>query len=186
LELLPVLLPALDALPELDWAVGGAVAMALHGYSRHTDDLDVFFRGADVNRVLHTLRRLGVRFATIADPFHYAIFPDLTDPDRRIDLLFAWDDVEADAIAFPDDVALELGGRAVSVRYFPLTLLVAAKARSDRPRDHDDVARMAERGLFDPAEVALALARLGEGDEVLDRLAALCRPRPPGRPRRRG
>ena len=75
LELLPIVLPTLHAHPDLDWAISGAVAMAFHGYSRHTEILDIFFRGADVNRVLHGLRGRGVRFATVADPFHDAIFP---------------------------------------------------------------------------------------------------------------
>lgn len=174
LELLPIVLPTLVAEPDLDWAIGGAVAMAFHGYSRHTEDLDVFFRGRDVNRVLHGLRSRGVRFATIADPFHYAIFPDLTNPDRRIDLLFAWDDVESDALAFPDQREILLGGEALQVPVFPLLLLVAAKVRSDRPRDHDDVARMAERGLFLPAQARQILERLGEDDDTLRRLDGAC------------
>lgn len=56
------------------------------------------------------------------------------------------------------------------VRVFPLPLLVAAKVRSDRPRDHDDVARMAECGLFLPADARAILLRLGEDDETLRRL----------------
>ncbi|MBM4345304.1 MAG: hypothetical protein FJ100_18185 [Deltaproteobacteria bacterium] len=172
LDLLPRLDPAL-ALDDLDWAIGGAAAMALHGYSRHTDDLDVFFHGDDGNRVLHALRRAGVVFATIADPYHYAIFPDLTHPDRRIDLLFAWDDAESDAIAFPDERVVEVAGVQRSVKYFPILLLVACKLQSSRPRDHDDVARMYERGLFDPGQAQVILDRLGGDPDALERLARI-------------
>ncbi len=172
LELLPRLDPAL-ALDDLDWAVGGAVAMAFHGYSRHTDDLDVFFHGDDVNRVLFALRKAGVVFATIADPYHYAIFPDLTQPDRRIDLLFAWDDAESDAIAFPDERTVEVAGAQRTVKYFPLLLLVACKLQSNRPRDNDDVARMYERGLFDPGQARVILDRLGGDPEAIARLSRI-------------
>ena len=169
LELLPLVDAAL-ALHDLDWAIGGAVCMALHGYARHTDDLDIFFHGDDGNRVLYALRRAGVAFATIADPYHYAIFPDLTNPDRRIDLLFAWDDIESDAVSFPDEGSFEVAGQMRTVRYFPLLLLVAAKLTSERARDNEDVARMYERGLFDPAQALEILHRLGSDEDAIGRL----------------
>lgn len=184
LDLLPIIDAAL-ALPDLEWAVGGAVAMAIHGYVRNTEDLDVFFHGDDSNRVLYALRKAGVRFATIADPYHYAVFPDLTNPDCRIDLRFAWDDIESDALAFPDEGTLEVRGKPRLVKYFPLLLLLAAKLTAGRPKDRQDIGILYERGLFKPSEVFEILERLGGDEDAVGLLRRICQGQGAGPPARR-
>jgi hypothetical protein len=174
--LFPVIAPALKKLAGVDWAIGGAGAMALHGYHRETQDLDVFFHGRDVARVLREVRKVWPKVATIADPYHFAIFPDLTEPDRRIDLLFAWDDAESDAVEFPDETDLTIDGVSYHIQYFPVLLLVACKLLSDRPRDHEDVRRLHERGLFDPVEEREILRRLGDDEDAVRRLLAMAVP----------
>lgn len=146
------------------YAIGGAVAMAAHGFARETSDLDVFFHGDDSNRVLSALRKAGLKIATIAEPYHYAIFPDLTDPDTRIDLLFAWSEPEVSAIDAPDELDATIMGEEMTVNVFPVVLIATAKLVSDRVRDHQDVAAMYVRGLFDPTEVKTILKHLKDKD----------------------
>ncbi len=141
----------------VDYAVGGANAMSVAGYTRETEDLDVFFRYTDAPTFLHALRRAQIRFATIAEPYHYAIIPSVRNPDRRIDLLFTSDDLEMDAVAFPTTTEVTVKRRKTNLEVFPAVLLVAAKVRSDRGKDHDDVRRMYERGVFDMNEVVEVL-----------------------------
>ena len=51
----------------VDYAIGGAVAMSVAGYTRQTEDVDVFFSHADTAVVLRALRAARVRFATLAE-----------------------------------------------------------------------------------------------------------------------
>lgn len=132
--------------------------MSTMGYSRATEDLDVFFNHEDTNKVLSALRRAGIVFATIAEPYHYAIFPDVSNPDHRIDLLFTSDDLEMDAVTYPDSGIVE----GMEIEVFPRTLLVAAKARSGREKDRNDVVRMYERGVFEVDEIVKVLKHYDE------------------------
>ncbi len=152
-EMFPLIAPSL---PE-DYAIGGAFAMAAHGYTRQTEDIDVFMLQKDRNKVLNSLRKRGVKFWEIADPCHYAIVPDGRNIARRIDLLFTSDDIEVDAVTFPQ--MLDVHDDTVNV--FPLELLVAAKADSDREKDHDDVKRMYGLGMFEPDEIVKLLRGYG-------------------------
>lgn len=146
----------------VDYAIGGAVAMAAAGYARQTEDLDVFFRHEDTPVVLRALRSEGVRFATIAEPYHYAIIPSVKNPDHRVDLLFTSEDLEVDAVSFPDAVKVMVGNRKATVSIFPPLLLKSTKVRSERQKDHDDVRRMHDRGLIDPAEIVKVLRHYQE------------------------
>jgi hypothetical protein len=47
----------------VDYAVAGAVALAIHGAPRATADLDLLVRGEDVERVLEIARRQGFTIA---------------------------------------------------------------------------------------------------------------------------
>lgn len=124
---------------DIDYAVGGAVAMSVAGYTRQTEDLDVFFNHRDTPTMLRALRAASIRFATLAEPNHYAIIPSVENPDHPVDLLFTPEDLEVDAVAFPDAAAVSVGRRTVTVNVFPPVLLKTAKVRSDRAKDHDDV-----------------------------------------------
>lgn len=160
-KLLKLIKPTIDQ-TGVDYAIGGAVAMSIAGYTRQTEDLDVFFNHTDRATVLRALRAAGVRFATIADPYQYAIIPSLKNPDRRVDLLFTSEDLEVDAVSFPDHVTVNVGKNKTVVNVFPPVLIKTAKVRSDREKDHDDVRRMYERGLIDPDEIVTTLRHYHE------------------------
>lgn len=160
-KLFKLIKPTLDA-TGVDYAIGGAVAMSLAGYTRQTEDLDVFFKHTDRPLVLRALRTAGVSFATIADPYQYAIIPSLKNPDRRVDLLFTSEDLEVDAVGFPDEMTVAVGRAKIVIKVFPAVLIKAAKVVSDREKDHDDVRRMHERGLIDPDEIVDTLEHYHE------------------------
>lgn len=146
----------------VDYAIGGAVAMSFAGYTRQTEDLDVFFKHTDRPVVLRALRAAGVVFATIAEPYQYAIIPSAKHPDRRVDLLFTSIDFELDAVEYPDVVQVSAGRAKANINVFPAVLLKTAKVVSDREKDHDDVRRMNDRGLIDPAEIVKSLRHYKE------------------------
>lgn len=160
-RLLKLIKPTLDK-TGVDYAIGGAVAMSIAGYTRQTEDLDVFFNHTDRPLVLRALRAAGVTFATIADPYQYAIIPSLKNPDRRVDLLFTSEDLEVDAVAFPAERLVGVGKGKAIINVFPAVLLKTAKVVSDREKDHDDVRRMHERGLIDPDEIVATLQHYRE------------------------
>jgi hypothetical protein len=160
-RLLKLIKPTLDK-TKVDYAIGGAVAMSFAGYTRQTEDIDVFFKHTDRPLVLRALRAAGIPFATIADPYQYAIIPSLKNLDRRIDLLFTSDDIEVDAVAFPDEVTAGVGKSLAVIKVFPAVLIKTAKVRSDRQKDHDDVRRMYERGLIDEKEIVDTLRHYRE------------------------
>ena len=133
------------------YAVGGALAMAAHGYERQTSDLDVFARFKDRGAVLRALREQGLEVEPLFGGVHYIAYdPAHRDPRIRIDVLVPQEQPFLSALRRP--VRAEIAGREMNV--FPLVALVAAKAQSDRPEDHGDVAAMHERGMFNPKEVA--------------------------------
>lgn len=169
-ELFALIQPTLKRL-DVDYAVGGAVAMAAHGYVRETTDLDVFFKSEDQNEVLRAMRKRH-KVVAIADPFHFCIFPNLRNLDERIDLLFTSIDLERDAVEFPDNAEIRVGRRKLKIEVFPLSVLVSAKLASDRPKDHSDVERMFEMGLFDPRAVRKVLEQNDEED-ALQRLVRI-------------
>lgn len=86
-RLLVVCAEVLDDL-DADWAVGGALAMAAHGFTRQTEDVDICI-GDDVREeLLERLTRRGHDPQEVFEPIHYALVPNLAKPEVRIDLLF--------------------------------------------------------------------------------------------------
>jgi len=133
------------------YAIGGAMAMAAHGYERTTKDVDVYVAHGDHHAFLRALRDSGMTVIPIFEPHHYAAYvPGTTDQERRIDVLVPSGEPELSAIEWAEEK--ELFG--VSVPVFPLDLLVFAKAYSSRSKDEHDIASMLGRGMFDPANVA--------------------------------
>ncbi len=61
LDLIEELDVLVDALAEegVDYAVCGAIALAIHGHTRATQDIDLLVRGEDVSRALEVARRVG-------------------------------------------------------------------------------------------------------------------------------
>ena len=107
---------------DLPHAFGGAIAMAAWGYSRETQDVDVFVNQSDTHEVLRVLREAGFQIVPVMEPFHYAGYLGrVKDPEERIDILFPADDPDWSAVQAPE--SKPLAGRSIEV--FPLVLLIA-------------------------------------------------------------
>jgi hypothetical protein len=169
----------------VDYAIGGALAMRVHGYKRHTDDVDLFALEQDRVAVLRALRQQGLTVSPVFAPHHYiATVPGETDPESRIDVLFPSTEPDLSAIEFPEKGTL--GGHALNV--WPLNLVVMAKFYSDRAQDHLDIASLLERGLFDVAEVERTIRSIDEegAKEFAEVIRLLVAPRKKrGKPARR-
>jgi hypothetical protein len=151
----------LAAAMEVDrpYAIGGALAMGVHGYRRHTDDVDAYVEHKDRIEWVRALRDQGLTVAPLFAGVHYvAYLPEHNDPEIRIDLLVPAEDPDLSAVEVPDSATI--AGRPAEV--WPLDLLVIAKYRSTRPEDNADVDKMFERGLFDPASVRRIMLHMGE------------------------
>lgn len=147
------------------YAIGGALAMSGHGYTRQTSDVDAFLRYEDRLEWLRAARKVGLLTDEVFRGVHYfAFMPEHGDPRIRIDLLFPAEEIEAAAI--DDPVPVRIGG--VVVEAFRVELLAAAKLLSDRPGDQRDFQAMLELGLFEPATLQMLLAPLGQ--EALEAL----------------
>lgn len=141
------------------YAIGGALAMGVHGYRRHTDDIDAYVRHEDRITWVRALRAQGLTVTPLFAGVHYvALLPEHDDPEIRIDLLVPAEEPDLSAIDVPDSRAI--ADRQAEV--WPVDLLVVAKYRSTRQDDNADVAKMFERGLFDPASVRRVMLHMGE------------------------
>jgi len=151
----------LAAAKEVDrpYAIGGALAMGVHGYRRNTDDVDAYVEYKDRIEWVRALRDQGLTVAPLFTGVHYvAYLPKHNDPEIRIDLLVPAEDPDLSAVEVPDSATI--AGRHVEV--WPVDLLVIAKYRSTRPEDNADVGKMFERGLFDSAAVRRIMIHMGE------------------------
>jgi hypothetical protein len=141
------------------YAIGGALAMGVHGFRRQTDDVDAYVNHEDRVEWIRALRRQGLTVTALFAGVHYvALLPEHGDPEIKIDLLVPAEDPDLSAIEVPDSATI--ANRNVEV--WPLDLLVIAKFRSTREEDHADVAKMFERGLFDPKSVRTIMRHMGE------------------------
>ncbi len=143
---------------DADWAVGGAFAMAAHGYTRETRDIDLFIGDDAREPLLAALRAHGVAVEEIVEDIHYAAIPDRRDPEARVDLLFpsSEPDVSAVMAARP---ALVLRRK---VPVWPLHLIVANKLLSERAKDAHDLVELRQRGLIDAGRVLEVLQEMKE------------------------
>jgi hypothetical protein len=155
-------LEALDA----DWAVGGAVAMAAHGYTRETADVDLFI-GDDVREEL--LARLAaddsLDLIELMEPFHYGVVEKGAATDARLDLLFPSLGIESLAVMAADRAPVF--GESMPV--WPLHHIVAAKLVTDprvdparAAKDAQDLRELRDRGLIDAARVHELLEDVGD------------------------
>ena len=160
----------------VEYAVGGALAMSAHGYTRATDDVDLFFPEESRQKALRLLRTQGLQVVAIADPFHYAVFPNKTDPSDRLDLMFPSAEHDVSAAEFPDEAVVD----GVTLPVWPMALIVAAKLMSTRPKDKQDLLALRDRALYEPKEVLKILKHMGEPEAIaeLKALHAPAAPRP--------
>ena len=157
-QLLDLFLAAADEIGR-PYAIGGALAMGAHGYRRHTDDVDAFVIHEDRVEWIRALRKQGLIVTPLFSGIHYiAQLPNQEDPEVRIDLLVPADDPDLSAVEVPDSTTI--ANRAAEV--WPIDLLVIAKFRSTRDKDHADVDEMYDRGLFDPESVRSIMIHMDE------------------------
>lgn len=174
-ELLRRLAQAVDGLP-LAYAIGGATAMAVHGYERQTQDVDVFTTDRDRGRLLRALRQAGLDITPISEPFHYfARLPGDPDITRRIDIQVTYGEPELSGI----EHAQPAGPYRLNV--FTPNLLALSKFyawdESGAARHAHDLLAMRDVGLFDQDAVRDMLAsvapeRLSTWDKLIEAPAA--------------
>lgn len=154
---------------DIEYAIGGAEAMAAHGYIRTTNDIDVYVLEKDLNRFSRALRKAGMDIYTVHEPDHFvAELPGNTNRDQHIDILVAaHSEPELSGVEFP--AKAELGG--YTWRIFDANLLAMAKFvaadYSGDPKHVNDLLAMYRRGIFDPASVRYGLAYV-DGVDVKD------------------
>ena len=161
------------------YAIGGALSMSAHGYSRETKDVDAFLLERDRLTWLRAARKHGLTVDNIFGHIHYiAFFPKDGDARIRIDMLFPAAEPDLSAVEHPTKGTI--GG--VKARVFPVELLAIAKFISDRPEDNRDFATMFNLGLFEPATVRAILRSFESRDVIASYdhvVAGLSRPRRP-------
>ena len=142
------------------YAIGGALAMAAHGYQRQTTDLDAFLLEKDRWAWIRAAQATGLTVDPVFRGHHYMAFlPEHGDPRIRIDLMFPAESLEVQAIRKP--AAGEIGG--VRAKVVKLEMIAAMKFLSDRPDDRHDFLAMLERGIFEPGTVRFLIAHAEPG-----------------------
>jgi hypothetical protein len=131
----------------VDFAVVGAHALAAHGVTRATGDLDVLLRADPENaaRVMRALARFGAPIhahdVVAADFERPGSIYQMGQPPGRIDLLTAIDGVTWDEVA-AGRVERELGG--LRVPFLGRAELLRNKASTGRTKDTLDLVLLAE------------------------------------------
>jgi len=148
----------------VDYAIGGALAMAAHGYARFTEDVDVFITEEGRHKVLQALRAAGYEVGEAMRPFHYfMMLPEHGgDPDVRIDLMFHAGEPDLSAAEFPMRLPIVKGGDKLNV--VEPNLLAMMKFMSDREDDEYDLKQLYTRGIFDPDAVREMVASIDSED----------------------
>lgn len=168
------------------YAIGGAAAMAVHRFARHTSSVDLFIDDGAQAGVLRALRTRGFRVTPVTDGLRYtAQRPGEQEPDARIDIIVACDEPDWSAVAAPDHAMLD----DLKFNVFPPELLVVSMFYgADDPQHLADIYRMFHRAAFDPARARAVLQamdpeRIPEWDAAI---ADIERPRAQSqKPRRR-
>lgn len=170
-ERIIALAAALDE-ADLDWALGGALALAFATEEpRGTRDIDinVFVATNEVERVFDALpagvlRGRAERRAVLADD-QVRLWWD----DTPIDLFFAASDFHFDVATRCELV--NFSGRKVPV--LCAEDLAVFKAMFDRPKDWVDIAEMVAAGALDPGLAAARLRSVLGDDARVERLAGV-------------
>jgi len=162
LELLSAIARAMEK-NKLDYAIGGAVAMAAYGYARNTSDIDLFVNGEQKPKVLAALRKLGLDIVPVFRGAHYlAQVPGVSIGKLSVDVLFPDQDPDWSAVQLPETVRVD----RVRFEAFPLSLLFLAKAQAvldggDTEKKHEhDLRHLLQEGLIDEREVLRMAKRM--------------------------
>lgn len=155
-ELIPAFRECTQALRRMDteWAVGGAEAMAAHGFARETMDVDIFIGDDARDELLATLEQRHLPVITVLENVHYAITPNPKNDDVRVDLLFPSDEPEVSGIWKPTDLVIADERVPVLRMEFIVASKLLTDPGSERGRkDAGDLAELQRRGLVDGPRV---------------------------------
>lgn len=150
-ELFDILIGTVDRLG-IDYAIGGAVAMAMHGYTRETLDVGVFVRRADVGKLRTALRERGLSIDVSGQPYQYIAYREEDPRDVRIDILVPEADPDTSAIEDPDLIDYE----QIKVNVAPVYIIVLSKIYAYDAgvlKSLGDIQEMYARGMFDPDHI---------------------------------
>jgi Nucleotidyl transferase AbiEii toxin, Type IV TA system len=137
------LVMALEA-RELDYAICGGVALAIHGAPRATQDIDLLVRPEDIDRLREAARAIGFTLESLPMDFSSGIsiqrFTKLIEGQPlMLDVLFARGPLEA---VWAGRQTLEFEGG--HVRVVSREGLIALKLAAGRPQDLADIKRLEE------------------------------------------
>lgn len=140
------------------WAVGGGVAIGLHGVARATADVDIFVRDRD-REALALFREQGASVgATSASSF--VVYPPSSRRTHaatdRVDVVFATREPLRGAVERATPMPLG----SVEVPVLRAVDLCAAKLLSHGPHDAADAIALIEAGMVDVAQVRSVLAKV--------------------------
>jgi hypothetical protein len=155
-ELVPAFRECTRALRRMDteWAVGGAEAMAAHGYQRETLDVDLFIGDDARDDLIGALERKNLPVITVLEGVHYAVTPDPKHDEVRIDLLFPSDEPEVTAIWKPvDAVIADEKVPVIRLEYIAASKLLTDPASERGRKDAGDLAELHRRGMIDGPKV---------------------------------
>lgn len=166
---------ALDA-AGVTYAIGGAVAMAAHGYTRATTDVDVFIDPNDRPAALRALRNnsygASFRVERIHGDEHWIATRGDGGQKYRVDLLFPSADPDWSAIQVPDMVE--------GVPFFSPEMIALSKLYVNTYEAVTDIVVMLRSGIVDPTVARQTLTNmdpelLGAWAEI-ETIAATVRP----------
>lgn len=182
----------------LPYAVGGSVAMFAGGYTRNTEDVDIFIVDdvlcnpeiADVEVVLAALRRAGFRVEQVAESHFRAQLPRYFGTPIHADILTCCTAPELAAIAAPTPRQLgRLRFPAFSLNEVAASKLTVDPESLDWPKTQLDLIGLYRYGLIDLAAIRQFFVEndVPYVEEVDELLTELAKPRsnPGYRPRRR-
>lgn len=151
MDLFEELRALVDALrvAEIDYALCGAVALAIHGLPRATRDIDLMTRPQDLHALREVVRRLGYTIEALPMTFsgsgicmhRFTKLGASPSEPLMLDVLLAQPPIDA-VFETRDTIALEGGSAWVVSRAGLITLKLAA----GRPQDLADVRRLEELG----------------------------------------
>lgn len=134
----------------IQFAIGGGIAVNIYNIQRFTSDIDAYFKEEDRIEILRALRQAGFETCKVFAPNHYIAFlPKHNDPRIRIDLLFPEGEPEISAIEKP----LIVNKWNMNIPVFPVEFLVLAKFYSNQPLDKWDIAALYMIGAFEEQTV---------------------------------
>ncbi|MFI5301577.1 MAG: hypothetical protein ACHREM_26105 [Polyangiales bacterium] len=167
----------LAAKADRSYAIVGAVAMAAHGYTRPTQDLDVFLARRDVLVWLRAARVAGFSISLVYEGRHYIAWLRRHDDfDVHLHLLFPSQKSFKDGV--PKAEARRVGG--VAAKVLPLDLLAAAMLRSRSEKGQADFDAMSARGLIDRHAVDALLRKIRQREAKQRRAFERRSPEPVG------